>query len=180
MFKRINDYLGKIETGLLCFVIAMMIGLAILKIVFRYVFQMSFLWSDMILQHLTLWLCFLGAARASCEKRHISIDVLSRFLPANFIRWSVLIVESLSLIVVGILAYYGFVFIKAERLSPAYLIGSIPLWWAKAIIPLGFVLIGIHLLLHLCLWFTGDADASEKEVPPVLENTTDEKSRELQ
>ena len=32
----INTTLGKIETGLLCLIIAMMLGLAVLKIVLRY------------------------------------------------------------------------------------------------------------------------------------------------
>ena len=145
----INTTLGKIETGLLCLIIAMMLGLAILKIVLRYGFQTSLLWSDIVLQHLTLWLCLLGAALATCERRHISIDVLSRILPENITRWSNLIVDCLALIVVGILAYYGFDFLGDEQSSEAKLIGNIPLWWAKSIIPVGFVLIGIHLVLQI-------------------------------
>lgn len=148
--QRINTYLGKIETGLLCLIIAMMVGLAILKIVLRYIFHTSLLWSDVMLQHLTLWLCFLGAALATCERRHISIDVLSRVLPEKVTRWSTLIVDCLALSVVSILAYYGFVFWHDEQLSPATLIGTIPLWWAKSIIPFGFVLIGVHVALQIC------------------------------
>lgn len=147
--QNINTFLGKIETGLLCLVIAMMLGLAVLKIVMRYVFSASLLWSDVMLQHLTLWLCLLGAALATCERKHISIDVLSRVLSENITRWSNLVVDCLALIVVGILAYYGFIFLHDEQLSDAVLIGSVPLWWAKAIIPYGFVLIGIHMLLQI-------------------------------
>ncbi len=154
--QNINTFLGKIETGLLCLIVAMMLGLAILKIVMRYVFNTSLLWSDGMLQHLTLWLCFLGAALATCERRHISIDVLSRVLPEKITRWSNLIVDCLALIVVGILAYYGFIFLQDEQLSEAVLIGSVPLWWAKAIIPYGFVLIGIHLVLQIGIHLTGD------------------------
>ena len=153
--QNINTFLGKIETGLLCLIIAMMLGLAILKIVMRYVFNASLLWSDGMLQHLTLWLCFLGAALATCERRHISIDVLSRILPERITRWSNFIIDSLALIVVGILAYYGFIFLQDEQLSEAVLIGNVPLWWAKAIIPYGFVLIGIHLVLQIGINLTG-------------------------
>ena len=159
LLQNINTFLGKIETGLLCLIIAMMLGLAILKIVMRYVFNASLLWSDGMLQHLTLWLCFLGAALATCERRHISIDVLSRILPEKITRWSNLIVDCLALIVVGILAYYGFVFLQDEQLSEAVLIGSVPLWWAKAIIPYGFVLIGIHLVLQIGFHLTGSEHA---------------------
>ena len=163
----INTALGKIEAGLLCLIIAMMLGLAILKIVLRYGFQTSLLWSDIMLQHMTLWLCFLGAAVATCERRHISIDILNRILPKKITRWSNLIVDCLALIVVGILAYYGFDFIGDEQSSEALLIGNIPLWWAKSIIPIGFVLIGIHLVLQIGMHFTGSGQAPDvsKGVP---------------
>lgn len=165
--QRINTGLGKIETGLLCLIIAMMLGLAILKIVLRYGFQTSLTWSDTMLQHLTLWLCFLGAALATCERRHISIDVLSRILPEKITRWSNLIVDCLALIVVGVLAYYGFDFVIDEQSSEAVLIGNIPLWWAKSIIPVGFVLIGLHFALQIGIRLTnsGEVPGINKGVP---------------
>ena len=115
--QRINSLLGKIETGLLCLVVAMMIGLAILEIVMRYGFNKNLLWKHLMLQNLTLWLCFLGAALASSEKKHISIDVLSRILPENTTRYISYIIDFLSLIVVSILAYYGFDFLTKEQES---------------------------------------------------------------
>ena len=156
-----NTFLGKIETGALCLIVAMMLGLAILKIVMRYVFSASLLWSDIMLQHLTLWLCFFGAALATCERRHISIDVLSRILPGSVTRWTNLVIDCLALIVVGILAYYGFLFIEDEKSSEAVLIGSVPLWWAKTIIPYGFVLIGIHVVLQIGIHFTNGVYTSD-------------------
>ena len=161
--QRINSLLGKIETGLLCLIIAMMIGLAILEIVMRYGFKKNLLWKHLMLQNLTLWLCFLGAALASSERRHISIDVLSRILPKNVMRFSSYIIDVLSLIVVGILAYYGFDFLTEEQKSSATLIGSIPLWWTKIIIPIGFVLIGIHLVLQICINLI-DSEHTEEDV----------------
>ena len=117
LLQNINAFLGKIEIGFLCLIIAMMIGLAILKIVMRYVFNASLLWSDMMLQHLTLWLCFFGAALATCERRHISIDVLSRILPGKITRWTNLVIDCIALVVVGILAYYGFLFLGDEQIK---------------------------------------------------------------
>lgn len=159
--QSVNTFLGKIETGALCLIVAMMLGLAILKIVMRYIFSASLLWSDMMLQHLTLWLCFFGAALATCERRHISIDVLSRILPEKITRWTNLAVDCVALVVIGILAYYGFLFIGDEQSSEAVLIGSVPLWWAKTIIPYGFVLIGVHVVLQIGIHLTGSADTPE-------------------
>ena len=166
LLQSVNTFLGKVETGALCLIIAMMLGLAILKIVMRYVFSASLLWSDMMLQHLTLWLCFFGAALATCERRHISIDVLSRILPGKVTRWTNLAVDCIALVVVGILAYYGFLFLGDEQSSEAVLIGSVPLWWAKTIIPYGFVLIGIHVVLQIGIHLrerTDTPDAVEGE-----------------
>jgi len=153
--QRINTFLGKIETGLLCVIVAMMIGLAVLEIVLRYGFKTSLLWKHIMFQNLTLWMCFLGAALASSERRHISIDALNRILPTSVTRFSVYIIDVLSLIVVSILAYFGFGFLIEEQKSPATLIGSVPLWWAKTIIPIGFILIGIHIILQICIHLTG-------------------------
>ena len=159
--QSVNTFLGKVETGALCLIVAMMLGLAILKIVMRYIFSASLLWSDIMLQHLTLWLCFFGAALATCERRHISIDVLSRILPEKITRWTNLAVDCVALVVIGILAYYGFLFLGDEQSSEAVLIGSVPLWWAKTIIPYGFVLIGIHVVLQIGIHLTGSADTPD-------------------
>lgn len=160
IFQRINSFLGKIENGLLCVIIAMMIGLAVLEIVLRYGFKTSLLWKHLLLQNLTLWMCFLGAALASSERRHISIDALNRILPANVTRYTGYIIDVLSLIVVGILAYFGFDFLMEEQKSPAT-IGIVPMWWAKTIIPFGFVLMGIHLILQICINLTDKEQLKE-------------------
>lgn len=152
---RINTFLGKVETGMLCAIVALMIALAVLEIILRYVFKASLLWKTVMLENLTLWLCFLGAALASCEKRHISIDVLNRILPKQLQRFRGFIVDGLSLIVIGLLVYFSCIYFFEEMKSDAKLIGPIPLWYAKAILPSGFLLMGIHLILHLFLNITG-------------------------
>ena len=166
--QSVNTFLGKVETGALCLIVALMLGLAILKIVMRYIFSASLLWSDMMLQHLTLWLCFFGAALATCERRHISIDVLSRILPGKVTRWTNLAVDWVALVVIGILGYYGFLFIEDEKSSEALLIGSVPLWWAKIIIPYGFVLIGVHVVLQIGIHLTSRVDT-----PDAIEGESD-------
>ena len=158
---RINTFIGKVETGMLCAIVAMMIALAVLEIILRYVFKASLLWKTVMLENLTLWLCFLGAALASCEKRHISIDVLNRILPKQLQRFRGFIVDGLSLIVIGFLVYFSCVYFFEEMKSDAKLIGPIPLWYAKAILPSGFLLMGIHLILHLFLNITDPEDVDD-------------------
>ncbi|MCG9126527.1 TRAP transporter small permease [Candidatus Poribacteria bacterium] len=155
---RINTFLGRAETGMLCVIVAMMVALAVLEIILRYVFKTSLLWKTVMLENLTLWLCFLGAALASCEKRHISIDVLNRILPKHLQRFRGYIIDGLSVIIIGFLIYFSCSYLSDEMKSDALLIGPIPLWFAKAIIPAGFSLMGLHLILHLFLNITGEED----------------------
>jgi TRAP-type C4-dicarboxylate transport system permease small subunit len=154
--KRINTFLGQIETGLLCLIVLLMIGMAVLKIVLRYLFHIGILWNDVMLQHFTLWLAFLGAALATCDKRHISIDVLTRLLPKHFVRPTGVAIDTLSLIVVGILVYASVQFLGDEQTSTATLVGSVPMWWAKVIIPVGFVLIAVHFVIHIITGIVGE------------------------
>lgn len=149
--KRINALLGQIETAMLCLIILSVIGMALLKIVLRSLFHTGILWNDVMLQHLTLWLVFLGAALAACEKRHISIDVLPRLLPPRLIQFAAIIIDAISLVVVTILAYTSIEFLRDEQLSDATLVGTIPLWWPKLIIPLGFILIALHFVIHIVM-----------------------------
>ena len=146
--KRINTLLGNIETALLFLIILSIVGLGILKIILRHFFQISLLWNQVVLQHFILWLAFLGASLATCENRHISIDVLTRYLPRRLVQVTNILVHIVSLVIVSILAYTGFEFIRDEQVSGATLAGAIPIWWAKLIIPIGFVLIALHFALH--------------------------------
>ena len=57
--------------------------LAALQIVLRYGFDSGIAWADPLLRVLVLWLGLLGALAATRDRRHITIDVLSRMLPAR-------------------------------------------------------------------------------------------------
>ncbi len=149
--KRINTLIGHIETSLLCLIITLMLGMALMKIVLRSLFHIGILWNDVMLQHFTLWLAFLGAALATGEKRHISIDVLTRLLPPRLVQLTAIIIHTVSFIVVGILAYTSVEFVRAERMGGATLVGSVPIWWAKLMIPIGFVLIALHFAIHIAM-----------------------------
>lgn len=153
LLKHINAFLGHIETFLLCLIILLMIAMALLKIILHHLFHTGILWNEVMLQHFTLWLAFLGAAMATGEGRHISIDVLTRLLPKRFFHPIAIIIQFISLIVVIILAYVSLEFVRLEQLSGTMLIGNIPIWYAKLIIPVGFLLVAIHYAIQIAMRF---------------------------
>ena len=72
--------IARIEDGLLVFMLTAMIILAGLQIIMRNVFQSGFIETDSILRVLVLWVGMIGAVVATRERRHISVDVLTRYL----------------------------------------------------------------------------------------------------
>lgn len=155
LVSRINTLLGHIETALLCSIILLMVSLALLKIILRYLFHTGIMWNELMLQHFTLWLAFLGASLATCEKRHISIDLLTRLLPPRITQVVAIIIDAICLVIVGILTDASIEFLRDEQTSSTTLVGSVPMWWAKVIIPLGFILIAVHFTIHIVVGIIG-------------------------
>lgn len=74
-----------VESLFLAMLLATMIVLSFLQIVLRNVAETGLIWIDPLLRHLLLWIGFAGAALATRLGRHISIDAVSRFLPAPWL-----------------------------------------------------------------------------------------------
>lgn len=151
LLKRFNTILGHIETYLLCLIVLLMISLALIKITLHHFFHTGFLWNDVMLQHFTLWVAFLGAALATSEGRHINIDILTRLLPTKISRIISIVIQVISLIVIGILIYASLEFVRFEQMSDATLFGKVPIWYAKLIIPAGFALTAIHYAIRIAI-----------------------------
>ena len=86
MIHRLDRSFALVESGLLIFILSMMILLAFLQVILRNLFSTSFFWGDPLLRHWVLWIGFLGASLAARENRHISIDALYRILPPTWKR----------------------------------------------------------------------------------------------
>ena len=59
----------------------LMICMAVLQIFMRNLFDSGILWGDSLVKVLVLWIGLMGAMIASRNSHHISIDILSKFLP---------------------------------------------------------------------------------------------------
>ncbi|MCK5838003.1 MAG: TRAP transporter small permease, partial [Desulfobacula sp.] len=73
--------LQKIEDSILIGLLLSMICMAVLQIVMRNLFDSGILWGDELIRVLVLWIGLIGAMIASRNNHHISIDVISRYLP---------------------------------------------------------------------------------------------------
>ena len=143
----IDRIIGRIEKSLVVVILFVMITLSCIQIVLRNFFASGIPVNDIILRHLTLMLVFLGASMATQKEKHLKIDIVPRLLSENQQRYVSIITGVISMIVCVILARASWTFIVFERQSDTTFVSNIPLWYAKLIIPCGFLLIAFRLVL---------------------------------
>ena len=89
-----------------------------------------------------------GAIAATRDRKQISIDVLSRLLPAGLRRAASVLVYLFAAAVCGLIGWYGLELLVASRELNDTLLG-LPAWYFQAIVPFGFGLIAYRYLILL-------------------------------
>ncbi len=89
---RVLGLLYRLEDLLIAALLTATMGLALFQIVLRNVMGTGIVWGDVLVRILVLWIGMAGAMAATRERKHISIDVLTRFLPSGLRR----VVDSLT------------------------------------------------------------------------------------
>ncbi len=149
LLRTIDRNLVKAETAFLVIFFGAMIVLSFTQVILRNFFGTGLLWADTLVRHLVIWVGFMGAAIATHEERHISIDALTKFFSP---RWKAIAQISTSLFAI-VVCYYladaAMVFLQDERDSASELILSIPTWIALIVIPVGYALMAIHFLVKI-------------------------------
>ena len=73
--------LAYIETGAIVLLSTAALGLGVMQVVLRYVFNTGFPWNEAIFVTLTIWAMFFGGSRAVRDNVHVRVDVLATVLP---------------------------------------------------------------------------------------------------
>ncbi len=161
--KRLNDRLAWFEQLFLVIVVLIMVFLAFLQVVLRNVFDHGFLWGDIFLRHLVLWVGFIGASLATKDERHINIDVFGRLLKGLSRRVVRIIINLFSCIVTAFLARAATDFVINERIFGSRLFAHIPAWYFEVIIPIGFALMSLRFFFYILLSFAERSVAREEK-----------------
>ena len=141
LLSRLDRFGRYSENVMLCLLLGMMIFLGAMQIVQRNFFSTSFSWTDELLRLLVLWLGLVGAVAASRDDRHISIDILSRYLAEKRIDQVRLVVDFFTASVCATLAWHSTRFVLLEKEYGATIMTGQPAWIFEAVIPVVFVLI---------------------------------------
>jgi len=147
----VDRALSRVEGWILIALLSVMVLLSFVQVVLRNVFHEGIIWADILLRHIVLWIGFLGAAIATSEDRHISIDAFARFLPDRVCHAASAITHLFAAAVCGILAHASLTFIHNDLASGSEFLPGIPAWYSEIIIPVGFVLLALHFVIRACV-----------------------------
>lgn len=163
LLKKIDHGLASFENVLIIVTLGLMVILSFLQVLLRNLFDTGILWGDIFLRHLVLWVGFIGASLATREKRHIHIDILSRFVPKKWMTVIQTLIDIVSILICIVLAKASYVFLSFEIEANTILFENIPSWYFQIILPIGFALIAFRFLLKIFERLVG-YDSMEKVV----------------
>ena len=101
--------------------------------------------SQVIVQHMTLWVGFIGAVLASRQNKLLALTYKPLFNVDETFSIPRFIAKTVSFIVIITLAWGSFQLIKVEYQYPFEIAPNIERWVAQIIMPIGFFLIGYQI-----------------------------------
>ena len=111
----------------------------------------SVIGSTVFVQHLTLWVAFLGAGLAACSGRLLSLSA-NTFLSEKWTPRVAVFTSAVSAAITMCLAWASLQFVLAEREGGLILALGIPRWVAESIMPAGFLLIALR-----AVWYASES-----------------------
>ena len=102
--------------------------------------------SPVLVQHLTLWIGFLGAVVAARRNKLLALTTEPLFVVNPTINWSKFIAKITTIFLVLTLAVGSWELIKVEMAYPVNIAPYLPRWVAQLVMPIGLFLIAVHLV----------------------------------
>ena len=157
----------RLENGLALLVLGLMSVLLLSAVVVREGFGSSIPGSVPVVQHMTLWMTFLGAALAARSDRLLALS-MGTYLPA---RWRQAAKLLAALLAVGVTSCLFLASVQLVQIDYAYgdtVAWGIPGWVFSAIMPLGFAMIVGRLIWYAAASWRGRALAAMGLCAPLL------------
>jgi tripartite ATP-independent transporter DctM subunit len=144
--SRLSRALVLVEDAVAATALAAMVVIPLLEIVLRRLTGFGVPGAGPIVQHLVLWVGFLGAAIAAREGKLLSLAT-GQFVPEGPIRRAAAIFTAAIASAAAVLLAAGALeLIRSEREVGSILGGGIPTWVAQLVLPAGFLLIAARLV----------------------------------
>ena len=142
-----NSLLSKAENFLCYICFAIIVSFPVFQIISRFIDIFSIPASQEIVQHMTLWIAFIGAVLAARYNRLLAIVREPIFNQYSEFRISHFLVHMCSVGVVFVLAISYLKMIQIGIEYPEFIAPYITVWFAQSIIPVGLLLIWYHMIM---------------------------------
>jgi len=148
LIKKLDDLLAKVEEFLLIVILIGLMGLGFLQVILRNFFESGFLWADVFLRHLVLWIGLIGASLATKQNKHLNMDALTRLFSPKTVAIISVFLNIVAAIISGVFVVAGYFFVKDEfeMGGDKMILLNVPIWVAQLIIPIAFTIITLRFL----------------------------------
>ena len=145
--QKVFDVAYKIIMYTVALALGVMILVAFLEVIRRYLLGKSFLWAEDLIKYLIVYVAFIGGAAAYRDNNLASLDLLTRLFPKRVQLYIEILVNIIITALVFFLIYYSYKCVIAPSISRSVGIGlKIPLWIPYSSMPVGFVAMAIFSL----------------------------------
>ena len=142
-----NSALNKIENFICYFCFAIIVSFPVFQILSRSIDFFSIPASQEIVQHMTLWIAFVGAVLATRSNRLLAVVREPVFKQSSEFNIGHFLVHAVSAGIVFLLAVSYLKMIQIGIQYPEFVAPFIPVWFAQSIIPIGLFLIWYHMII---------------------------------
>ncbi len=146
--QRLRTFLEKSEDGLGATALLLMALLPVTELCLRTFFNTGIPGTSGYVQHLTLWVAFLGAMIASKQDRHINLSSGIIIVPKKLEAPAKAIAGLFSTAVTTGLCWASIQFIRTETETPLYLGNWLPVWAVELILPISFAVMAARFVLQ--------------------------------
>lgn len=146
MIRKVVAGFHSLETGLLVFLLAAMMLIAVLQIVTRNIFGFGIVSAEALVRILVLWTALVGAMMGAKQGSHIAMDALAKYIKPNYQA----AINRLVNCAVGVLclftAYFCYQFVRVDYDDGKMAFEGAPFWVFESIMPIAFLVIGWRYL----------------------------------
>lgn len=147
-----------------CF-LSITVGVVILNVILRYVFDGGLFWIEEVATTAFIWSVFIGSAAAYKLKMHIGIDLITKLFPERVREVISSVINLLMAVINGYVCYLSILMINANKLKRTPVL-DVPAMYINLALTVGFGLMTIHSIQFLItegiLLARGSYDLSRK------------------
>jgi TRAP-type C4-dicarboxylate transport system permease small subunit len=149
IWDKFDTQISRVETVLITILLTLMILMAFSQIVLRNFFATGIDWGDALVRYLVVWVAFIGAAIATREGKHITIDLLSRWLTGAGSIAIQALASFFSAVICGLLTLAAIKFIWFEAQMGGTAFFKLPVWVPELIMPVTFGLMALRFTIGM-------------------------------